>query len=1124
MSTPTPSTDRYHLAPNPVVSLDPSIPLEPRPLIADILRTRYCVPGSVFLVESIERCIPIPDPDDEDGHGGDGSGGIEGAAEQLERQQRRRRSRESRQSERTVRLLLGDGELCIQAFVRGEIHGFVDGGSVYEGCYVRVDRFWLGEELVEEEEEMLDDEVGDPEVLERQMERRQRVGKKDPGGKWKRVVYLVVDDMVTVGWNEEYLRILRREREKTEKREKEMEIEEEGGTGQAGVDGVVSPTKAMGNYAEQTIGEEMREFEDDKDDKIIEKLIAVETGGQTDKIVVADGAATAYTPETSEAASAKPVLKEKPDRPDDLSDSDSAFETLAVSPQRVSQRRAAVTIPSDPQEELKAAIIKQNQEHRHGSKGLSDPQPHPHQPQPQSRLQPQQQSKPQAVTNPRPWLPTDATKPVRLTPLSQIPHLPYRQNWMVNVLVVVTSVSDVEPSYIAPSFRQRTARLSDMSTPKQVHLSVYLDPEEFTPAEGSAVLLLGVKNHLFDGGSLRKYVSDRLPRGQSWWVADPGELTNGPSEMAKVHKKDPVTVEAVIGVAKLGIIIFGFLYDVNDLRNVALMNKRFYNAAQPHLWATITIPYLQKHPRSHDPHAFWDRFLPFLKRHSFSLCAKMQTMAPRLYKRLMAKNRHWEFSSKNSTRSVVKRDVDELFSGLRETLARAERLRSFSARGVPRVLDLLILLQRYRAEVQCVSITASKRDTFGLLSLPARDVHHWRQKVWLNPRIAVPLVNSVNFGPDTNVIPVFSFPNLRILSLHNLQYDNQYPSPYFDNLVALLKGSPGLLNANHPMRSLCLQYQRAGGKPLRLRALTLGYGFELVDNSIHSSITPGGVPHCFAYLIDLGALEGLHLESIHDKDETHLHRPSSSLGFPLISSTSVPHARCLTGLRKITWPWKEGLLLKLLADGDEQHLSKLVLRTDTPSPQDWGEADGRRTWLKPKLFTHAVENATGPLLRGLVLPAESMTPQDGQAFLASFPRPWLDALESLKVQMPPLVAGENTLTNMRELRDKLVKMQCLRHLWLADGLGTSTNGSSPLVATKGRYVPESYPAEYWFRTLSAPIAARWCPQPVYLRILDGAWYITDRRKYAILREVPWDCVDKDLPDDFFLSQTRGSFG
>ncbi|KAL2195956.1 hypothetical protein P885DRAFT_38887 [Corynascus similis CBS 632.67] len=436
---------------NTIVSLDPSTPLDPRPLIADILRTRYCVPGSVFLVESIDRRVLITPHTD----GRDGRNGHEGGV-------RRRRA---------VRLLLGDGELCIQAFARGEIHGFVDGGSVYEGCYVRLDQFWLREGL-------------------------------------RRVVYLIVGDMVTVGWNEEYLRILEREREK----ERQSNIGEEGDIGQIHHGKDVVAAAVEDGIRKEGKGE-AEEYEDDEDDEILEQLLAVEEGKSPSK-PVADEAPRARLP--------KPASDEGLVKLDHISesesDSDSAFETFAVSAERMSQRRITVPTP-DPRQELQTAIIKQNQEHRHQSTNRNHPQLHSDQPQPQLL-----QQKPQPITNPRPWLPTDAAHLVKLTPLSQIPHLPYRQNWMVNVLAVVTSLSDVESSHIGPSFRQRTARLTDMSTPKQVHLTVYLHPEEFLPAEGSVVLLLGVKNHLFDGGSLRKYVSDGLLSGESWWVAEPGEL------------------------------------------------------------------------------------------------------------------------------------------------------------------------------------------------------------------------------------------------------------------------------------------------------------------------------------------------------------------------------------------------------------------------------------------------------------------------------------------------------------------------------------------------------------------------------------------------------------------------
>jgi hypothetical protein len=128
----------------------------------------------------------------------------------------------------------------------------------------------------------------------------------------------------------------------------------------------------------------------------------------------------------------------------------------------------------------------------------------------------------EAVALPRDW--HDRHQPLRLTPLRLIPRLPYAQNWCCNVLAIVASLSPIEASYLPP-YRQRTARLADPSTSKHVHLTVFLEPEKFEPKVGSAVLLVGVKNHLFDGGSLKKYASDADRTGGSeWWFEDPHDL------------------------------------------------------------------------------------------------------------------------------------------------------------------------------------------------------------------------------------------------------------------------------------------------------------------------------------------------------------------------------------------------------------------------------------------------------------------------------------------------------------------------------------------------------------------------------------------------------------------------
>ena len=62
---------------------------------------------------------------------------------EWERKREEKKKREKRKVEyRAVRLLLGDGEVCIQALLMPGIHPFVDGGSVYEGCLCCVWLWW----------------------------------------------------------------------------------------------------------------------------------------------------------------------------------------------------------------------------------------------------------------------------------------------------------------------------------------------------------------------------------------------------------------------------------------------------------------------------------------------------------------------------------------------------------------------------------------------------------------------------------------------------------------------------------------------------------------------------------------------------------------------------------------------------------------------------------------------------------------------------------------------------------------------------------------------------------------------------------------------------------------------
>ncbi|KAI1396864.1 hypothetical protein F4819DRAFT_113046 [Hypoxylon fuscum] len=358
-------------------------PFEPIPLIADILRTGYCIPGSVFLVEGIDSFHT---------------------------------SRSKRW--RAVRLLLGDGELCIQALLAAEMHRYADHGEVAFGSYVKLERFRVEWKNIPGSE----DEGKSSTAKGKQKDH----GDQDAGNK---MVYLVVEDLVLVGWNNTLV-------------------------------DATDVENAQATYNDQPL----------KDDARTESETAAEAQAQAEVIP----STTAIV--EPEAAGVH------------------AFDSGVGIPKEV-------VAGDDDFEAIPHAAAKATQK----------------------RLDLAAQSKDKAAASNLPWSLLDAGKPLKLTKLRAIPNLPYKQNWSVNVLAVVSALSDVEPSGLPP-YSQRQARLADPSTDKHVLLTVFLGPAQFAPAVGSVVLLLGVKNHRFDGGSLKKYVSDRPRDGYSWWYENPAQF------------------------------------------------------------------------------------------------------------------------------------------------------------------------------------------------------------------------------------------------------------------------------------------------------------------------------------------------------------------------------------------------------------------------------------------------------------------------------------------------------------------------------------------------------------------------------------------------------------------------
>ncbi|KAK2002552.1 hypothetical protein LX36DRAFT_239315 [Colletotrichum falcatum] len=370
----SPNAPDTSTTPAEVAFADEADPFVPKPLVDDLLRTRYCIPGSVFLVEHIES-LPLP--------------------------------RSSRW--RAVRLMLGDGELCIQALLRGEMHRFLDSGAVRVGCYVRLGDFALRFHSVADDS-------------------------RPSSAGTRQLVYLVVRDLVTVGWHTSLT--------------------------------VPGP---MPQRPQQHAPEDPFVSDSDPD---LDGVEAADLPRQTQNPKSSTLPSTRPNPQTRQGLTKEPSKEHQDDDDDDDAGGD-GFEVMQVSAAKATQRRA------------------------------------------------QARNMTATVALPRDW--TDPAIPLKLTALRSIPNLPYKQNWSVNVLAIVTSLSDVEPSHMPPH-TQRTARLADPSTSKHVILTVFLDAQDFNPKVGSAVLLVGVKNHRFDGGCLKKYVSDKPKPGGRWWFQDPRQF------------------------------------------------------------------------------------------------------------------------------------------------------------------------------------------------------------------------------------------------------------------------------------------------------------------------------------------------------------------------------------------------------------------------------------------------------------------------------------------------------------------------------------------------------------------------------------------------------------------------
>lgn len=122
-------------------------------------------------------------------------------------------------------------------------------------------------------------------------------------------------------------------------------------------------------------------------------------------------------------------------------------------------------------------------------------------------------------------VPSPKQAPLAPRSLASLSKLPARQNSPCTVFAVVDEIKPLKPCPIPPH-QTREVRLVDPTTTKRVLLSVLWQPEKFNPPVGTPVLLRGLKNHRYDGGSLNAYPKSVSPYtqnddGTDWWVPFP---------------------------------------------------------------------------------------------------------------------------------------------------------------------------------------------------------------------------------------------------------------------------------------------------------------------------------------------------------------------------------------------------------------------------------------------------------------------------------------------------------------------------------------------------------------------------------------------------------------------------
>ncbi|KAH0543714.1 hypothetical protein FGG08_002030 [Glutinoglossum americanum] len=110
------------------------------------------------------------------------------------------------------------------------------------------------------------------------------------------------------------------------------------------------------------------------------------------------------------------------------------------------------------------------------------------------------------------------SRPLDIVTLKSLAGLAKRQNRICDILAIIeTSPSPIiKRPHLPP---KRDIKLSDPTTLKRITLSVFVDAEHFTPAIGTICLIRNVRNHRYDGQSLNAYPEDC--EGYDWFIPNP---------------------------------------------------------------------------------------------------------------------------------------------------------------------------------------------------------------------------------------------------------------------------------------------------------------------------------------------------------------------------------------------------------------------------------------------------------------------------------------------------------------------------------------------------------------------------------------------------------------------------